>query len=70
MPLDYGYLGLDVETLNPHSLANLRKALLEKGILSATTSSGIPCQAKTDFMLVATELAVLSFKIQSSGNLK
>ena len=40
-----------------------------KGMLSAMISSGTPCRANTDLILVITEDAVLSCRIDISGYL-
>ena len=51
-PLDCGYPGLDVMCSNPQVLANSAKSFEEYcGPLSDLTISGIPCHAKSVFIL-------------------
>ena len=49
------YLGLLVVCVKPYSAANLQNSIEENcGPLSDTTTCGIPCLAKTDFVCLIT----------------
>ena len=59
-PLLFGCLELDVMTVKFHSVANCSNSADEKGTLSATRVSGIPCPENIIFIFIfiMTHLAV------------
>ena len=63
-------MGLEVASLNPQSLAKCLNSLLLYGMLSNTSSSGIQCLTKMDFMCVTIVPAVLSCISHVSMNLE
>ena len=61
-PLDWGYSGLEVVILKPHSLENKCTRRLDNVMLSQMSLSGIRCRANIDLSAVMTDFAVLSGK--------
>ena len=60
-PSDWGYLGLDVVAMKPHSSAKALNSLRNWGPLSVMTYWGMPQRAKTFLNLVMVVLAMVSW---------